>query len=48
MGGYDVLIADGLSKAGQRLAGRGLKPGRCAVITNPTVGDTICLRWSPR
>jgi 3-dehydroquinate synthase len=36
---YDVLIADGiLCQAGQRIAAAGLKPGRCAIITNPTVG----------
>jgi 3-dehydroquinate synthase len=37
---YDVLIADGLlPQAGQRLLAAGLRPGRCAVITNPTVGS---------
>jgi 3-dehydroquinate synthase len=37
--GYDVLIADGLlPQAGRRLLAAGLKPGRCAIITNPTVG----------
>jgi shikimate kinase / 3-dehydroquinate synthase len=37
--GYDVLIAEGvLHQAGQRIAAAGLKPGRCAVVTNPTVG----------
>ena len=36
--GYDVLIADGLlPQAGRRLLAAGLKPGRCAVVTNPTV-----------
>jgi len=36
---YDVLIADGLlAQAGQRIAATGLRPGRCAIITNPTVG----------
>jgi 3-dehydroquinate synthase len=36
---YDVLIADGiLAQAGQRIAAAGLRPGRCALITNPTVG----------
>ncbi|MCX6028756.1 MAG: 3-dehydroquinate synthase [Chloroflexi bacterium] len=35
---YDVLIADGLlAQAGQRLIAAGLTPGRCAVVTNPTV-----------
>jgi 3-dehydroquinate synthase len=38
--GYDVLIADELlHQAGQRIAAAGLKPGRCAVVTNPTVGE---------
>ena len=38
--GYDVLIAEGLLRqAGQRIAAAGLKPGRCAVVTNPTVGE---------
>jgi 3-dehydroquinate synthase len=37
--GYDVLIAGGLLRqAGRRLRTAGLKPGRCAVVTNPTVG----------
>ncbi|MGQ9766545.1 MAG: 3-dehydroquinate synthase [Anaerolineae bacterium] len=36
---YDILIAPGLlSQAGQRIVEAGLPPGRCAVITNPTVG----------
>ncbi len=36
---YDVLIAENLlGEAGQRMVEAGLKPGRCAVITNPTVG----------
>jgi 3-dehydroquinate synthase len=36
--GYDVLIADGLlAQAGRRLLTAGLEPGRCAVVTNPTV-----------
>jgi shikimate kinase / 3-dehydroquinate synthase len=35
---YDVLVAEGvLAEAGPRLIAAGLKPGRCAVITNPTV-----------
>jgi len=35
---YDVLIADGLLRqAGQHLTRAGLRPGRCAVVTNPTV-----------
>ncbi|PKO21783.1 MAG: 3-dehydroquinate synthase [Chloroflexi bacterium HGW-Chloroflexi-1] len=39
IGSYDVLIADGLlAQAGQRLVAAGLRPGRCAVVTNPTVG----------
>jgi shikimate kinase / 3-dehydroquinate synthase len=38
--GYDVLIAEGLlHQAGHRMLAAGLKPGRCAVITNPTVGE---------
>jgi 3-dehydroquinate synthase len=33
---YDILIAEGLlEQVGTRLAGVGLTPGRCAVITNP-------------
>lgn len=37
--GYDVFIAEALlPQAGQRLVSAGLKPGRCAVVTNPTVG----------
>jgi len=37
--GYAVLIAEGLlGEAGRRMAAAGLKPGRCAVVTNPTVG----------
>jgi len=37
--GYDVLIADGLlAQVGGRLVAAGLRPGRCAVVTNPTVG----------
>jgi shikimate kinase / 3-dehydroquinate synthase len=37
--GYDVLIADELlHQAGRRILAAGLKPGRCAVVTNPTVG----------
>ena len=37
--GYDVLIADELlHQAGHRILAAGLKPGRCAVVTNPTVG----------
>ena len=36
--GYDVLIALGLlGQAGRRIADAGVKPGRCAVITNPNV-----------
>ena len=39
IGSYDVLIADGLlAQAGRRLLAARLKPGRCAVVTNPTVG----------
>jgi shikimate kinase/3-dehydroquinate synthase len=35
---YDVLIAEGLlPQAGARLLAAGLCPGRCAVVTNPTV-----------
>ena len=37
--GYDVLIAgELLHQAGHRILAAGLKPGRCAVVTNPTVG----------
>ncbi len=37
---YDVLIASGLlGQAGRRIAAAGLKPGRCAVVTNPIVGQ---------
>ena len=37
--GYDVLIAGGCSiRPGRRILAAGLKPGRCAVVTNPTVG----------
>jgi len=40
-GAYDVMIAEGLlAQTGQRLLGAGLKPGRCALITNPTVGGS--------
>ena len=36
---YEILIANGLlAHTGQRLIAAGLNPGRCAVITNPTVG----------
>jgi 3-dehydroquinate synthase len=39
-GGYDVLIAEGiLAETGARMAAAGVSPGRCAVITNPTVGE---------
>jgi shikimate kinase/3-dehydroquinate synthase len=35
---HDILIAEGvLEQVGERLVGAGLDPGRCAVITNPTV-----------
>ncbi len=35
---YDVLIAPGLlAQAGRRIVEVGIAPGRCAVITNPTV-----------
>ena len=33
-----------LAQAGQRIVAAGLKPGRCAVITNPTVGGHHCTR----
>jgi shikimate kinase / 3-dehydroquinate synthase len=37
---YDILIAEGLlDRAGERLIGAGLDPGRCAVISNPTVQE---------
>lgn len=36
---YDVLIAENLlAEAGRRIAAAGLPTGRCAIITNPTVG----------
>ncbi len=36
---YGILIAEGLlAQTGQRIVEAGLPPGRCAVITNPTVG----------
>lgn len=36
---YDVLIAENLlAEAGRRIAAAGLPAGRCAIITNPTVG----------
>jgi 3-dehydroquinate synthase len=36
---YDILIADGLlQQAGARLVAAGLRPGRCAVVTNPAIG----------
>ena len=39
---YDVLIAEGvLREAGKRLVRAGLAPGRCAVITNPTVAEQL-------
>jgi 3-dehydroquinate synthase len=35
---HDILIAEGmLEQAGRRMIEAGLTPGRCAVITNPTV-----------
>lgn len=35
---YDVLLADGLlGQAGKRLAEAGLRPGPCAIVTNPVV-----------
>jgi 3-dehydroquinate synthase len=44
---YDVLVAEGLlAQAGQRLVGARLKPGRCAVVTNPTVGRCYAGRLS--
>ena len=37
--GYNVLIAgELLHQAGHRILAAGLRPGRCAVVTNPTVG----------
>ncbi len=37
---YDILIAESLlQEAGERIIKTGLKPGRCAVVTNPTVGE---------
>ncbi len=37
--GYDVLVAEGLlAEAGSRMIAAGVKPRRCAVVTNPTVG----------
>ncbi len=39
-GNYDVLIAEGiLGEAGTRLTCAGIKPGRCAIVTNPTVAE---------
>ncbi len=36
---YNILIAERLlPEAGRRIIAAGLKPGRCAVVTNPTVG----------
>ncbi|MCX7706496.1 MAG: 3-dehydroquinate synthase [Anaerolineae bacterium] len=36
---YSVLIARGLlAQAGRRMVEAGVRPGRCAVVTNPTVG----------
>ncbi|MCU0503681.1 MAG: 3-dehydroquinate synthase, partial [Anaerolineae bacterium] len=41
MAGYDILIADHLlAQAGSRIADAGVRPGRCAVITNPNVGGS--------
>ena len=38
---YDVLIAPGLlTQAGRRIADAGIRPGRCAVITNPNVAGS--------
>jgi 3-dehydroquinate synthase len=38
IGAYDVFLAEGLLReAGRRILAAGLKPGRCAVISNPTV-----------
>jgi shikimate kinase / 3-dehydroquinate synthase len=35
---YDILLAEGiLDEAGARLVAAGLKPGRCAVVTNSTL-----------
>ena len=37
---YDILIAEGiLAETGSRLLSAGIKPGRCAVISNPTVAE---------
>jgi 3-dehydroquinate synthase len=37
---YDILIAeDLLAQAGSRLVAAGLRPGRCAVVTNPNVAS---------
>lgn len=37
--GYAVLIAPGLlAEAGSRIAAAGIRPGRCAVVTNEVVG----------
>jgi shikimate kinase/3-dehydroquinate synthase len=37
---YDVMIAEGvLAQSGNRLIEAGLSPARCAVITNPVVGQ---------
>lgn len=40
LGDHDILIAEGLlEQAGRLLIAAGLTPGRCAIITNPTVGS---------
>ena len=37
---YDILIAEGiLTEAGSRLLSAGVRAGRCAVISNPTVAE---------
>ena len=47
-GGYDVLIAEGvLAEAGTRIAAAGVAPGRCTVITNPTVGAALSAGTAP-
>ncbi len=36
---YAILIAPGLlAQAGERIRAAGVEPGRCAVVTNPTIG----------
>ncbi|HSN74970.1 MAG TPA: 3-dehydroquinate synthase [Anaerolineae bacterium] len=37
-GGYDILLGDGmLAELGQAMLGAGLRPGRCAVVSQPAI-----------